>query len=79
MFASGYDRGMDFAPVRARRLELGMSQTDLARRTGLSQPYINELERSRKINPSFAVILALAEALDTTPRRLVHLQSDDGG
>lgn len=67
---------------RHRRLELGLSQQAVAERInalrGESQPkvhapYISDLESGRKI-PVLGTLAELAEALETTPSRLIALQ-----
>jgi SOS-response transcriptional repressor LexA len=47
--------------VKARRAELGLNQTQLARKAGLSQTTISDIERGR--NEGSAEIVALASAL----------------
>lgn len=54
--------------VRARRLELGLSQVELAKKAGLSQSTVAQIERGR--NSRSAHILNLAEALKVHPRWL---------
>jgi len=49
--------------IRARRLELGISQEDLGDRSGLHRTYIGHLERG-EVNPSLLNILRVAAALD---------------
>ena len=54
--------------IRERRGELGLSRPELARRAGLSYPYVAELETGRK-QGSPSTLHALASALDLeTPR-----------
>lgn len=48
--------------LRARRLQLGLRLADIAQVTGLSLPYIANLERGRG-NPTLAVLESLASAL----------------
>jgi len=48
--------------LRGRRLQLGLKLADVAEVTGLSLPYIANLERGRG-NPTLAVLNSLAEAL----------------
>lgn len=48
--------------VRARRLELQISQEDLGDRSGLHRTYIGHLERG-EVNPSLLNILKVATAL----------------
>ncbi len=54
--------------VRARRVELGLSQVELAKKAGLSQSTVAQIERGR--NSRSAHILNLAEALKVHPRWL---------
>ncbi|MGW1076713.1 helix-turn-helix domain-containing protein [Streptomyces sp. NPDC002537] len=60
--------------VRARRMELGLSQAELAARAGTGQAFISRVE-SGKITPTIPVLQRLATALecdvvlDFSPRR----------
>jgi transcriptional regulator with XRE-family HTH domain len=56
--------------LHARRLELDLTQADLAGLTGLPQPHISALERG-SMAPTLATIAKLAESLDTTPSALL--------
>ena len=49
--------------LKRRRLELGLSQEDLAARCGLHRTYIGPVERGEK-NVTLATALKLANALD---------------
>jgi transcriptional regulator with XRE-family HTH domain len=49
--------------IRTRRLELGLSQSQLARRAGMSQPVISRLEEGGGV-PTLRVLDRLAAALD---------------
>lgn len=49
--------------IRAARMELGLSGTELARTIGKSQPYISDLERGQR-TPSLPTLKALADALE---------------
>jgi transcriptional regulator with XRE-family HTH domain len=49
--------------VKARRLELGLTQEDLAGRAELDRPYISLIEVGQK-QPSVSVMFLLAKALD---------------
>lgn len=54
--------------VKILRAELGLSQYELAKRTGVSQSAINKVEQADTLKPRF--LLELAEALGTTPEFL---------
>ena len=56
--------------VREVRIEVGISQEELADRANLHRTYISLLERGKR-NPSLNVVQALAAALGTTMTRLV--------
>lgn len=56
--------------VRKRRLQLGLSQENLAFRCGSHRNYIGEIERGEK-SPSLHIIFALAEGLNMPASALV--------
>jgi SOS-response transcriptional repressor LexA len=56
--------------IRARRLDLGMRQTELARRANINQGFLSEIERGFR-NPSRGTLQALSTALDVPPAVLV--------
>jgi transcriptional regulator with XRE-family HTH domain len=56
--------------VRELRHRRKLTQTDLAQRAGISLTYVCEIERGRR-NPTIAVVVRLAQALGTTPSRLM--------
>lgn len=58
--------------VRQLREQRTMSTSELAQATGTSQKRIDALEGGR-LDPSYALLLALAEALQTQPSTLVTL------
>jgi transcriptional regulator with XRE-family HTH domain len=49
--------------LRARRVELGWTLAEVAGKSGLSLPYVSNLERGRG-NPTLDALTALARALD---------------
>ncbi len=57
--------------VRARRLELALSQEDLGERCGLHRTYIGSIERGER-NISLANIVRVAAALGVDPSQLVR-------
>lgn len=59
--------------LRARRVELGLTIADVAERSGLSLPYVSNLERGRG-NPTLDALTVLARALEVT---LAALMGDD--
>jgi transcriptional regulator with XRE-family HTH domain len=58
--------------IRSRRQERGLSIAELARRSGITQPFLSEIERGRR-NPSDEVLERLAQNLDLTPEALREL------
>ena len=50
--------------VRAARLARGWTQQQLARRAGLSQGGVSQIERGRRPTPHRRTLARLAEALD---------------
>ncbi len=52
--------------IKQRRLEIGISQGELSRKTGLSRVTISNLERGECRNAHGKTVMALAIALDTT-------------
>lgn len=48
--------------VRERRQKLGLDQSELARRSGLSRPFLTQIETGRR-SPSLSAFRRLAEAL----------------
>jgi transcriptional regulator with XRE-family HTH domain len=55
--------------VRERRRRLGLTLKDLAQRTGLSVPFLSQVENGKR--PSLASLFSLARVLDTTPEALL--------
>jgi transcriptional regulator with XRE-family HTH domain len=60
--------------LRARRVELGRTLAEVAEQSGLSLPYVSNLERGRG-NPTLEALGALARALDIP---LASLMGDEG-
>ena len=53
------------------RQAAGLTQEELAERSGFSQQYISKLERGRR-NPTIVTLYELAEGLGVTPADLVR-------
>ena len=49
--------------IRKKRKQLGLSQNQLARAVGISQPFMNEIELGKK-STSVEVLIKICEALD---------------
>jgi transcriptional regulator with XRE-family HTH domain len=60
--------------IRARRVELGWTLAEVAEKSGLSLPYVSNLERGRG-NPTLEALTALANALEVPLARLVGDQT----
>jgi transcriptional regulator with XRE-family HTH domain len=56
--------------VRRIRLERGLTQEQLAERSGFTQGYISELELGRR-NPTVVSLFEIAQALGATPLDLM--------
>jgi transcriptional regulator with XRE-family HTH domain len=56
--------------IKAIRLERGLTLTQLGTRTGLSHPFLSQVENSQTF-PSFASFFDLADALDVRPAQLL--------
>jgi len=58
------------------RRELGIKQSDLSQRAGVSATYISEIERGKSTNVTVDVVYKLADALGVTPGYLLGITSD---
>lgn len=56
--------------VQRIRKARGLTQEQLAERSGFSQQYLSDLERGRR-NPTVVSLYELAQALESTPVELV--------
>lgn len=59
--------GRNVKRIRAAR---GLTQEELAERSGFSQQYLSDLERGRR-NPTIVSLWELAQALGATPVELI--------
>ncbi len=57
------------ASIRGRRLAAGLTLVELAERSGLSQPFLSQVENDRA-RPSMQSLYRIASALGTTPQAL---------
>lgn len=57
--------------IATRRQQQKLSQRDLARLTGLSSPYICQIESGHVHDPSFSRIVKIAAALKLNLKKLV--------
>ncbi len=57
--------------IKQRRTALGLSQRALAKRVGVSDAYITQLETRERINPSLDVLKKLAKSLKVTVAELM--------
>lgn len=62
--------------VRRLRLSLGLTQEDLAVRSGFDQRYISQLESGRR-NPTVVTLFEIAQALQTLPAELIKAPAID--
>ena len=59
------------AVVRRLRRELDLTQAQLARRSGLDQGHISQIESGKRANPTTAVVKRLARALGVSAAELL--------
>ncbi len=50
--------------IKRKRIELGLSQNELAKLVGITQPFMNEIESGRK-KPSIEVLFKICESWDS--------------
>ena len=56
--------------IRNRRYALEMTQEELAEKADLHVNYVGEIERAKR-NPSLVCLVALAKALQVSPKELI--------
>ncbi|MER2060009.1 MAG: helix-turn-helix transcriptional regulator [Niallia sp.] len=61
--------------IKKKRLENNISARELSRRSGVSQPYLSQLETGKNDNPSLNAIDKLSKGLGVT---LLELLIDSG-
>lgn len=61
--------------VKQARKRVGLSQADVAKRSGFSDSYLSEIERARR-NPSAEALERIAETLGLRPYQLL-LEEDE--
>ena len=60
--------------VLLSRRDLGWDQKQLSEQSGVSRPYISQIERARKTNVSVDVLFSLADALGVSVQYLLGLE-----
>ena len=63
--------------IREARGALGISQEELARRTGVTLNTINRLERGVATDPHYSTLLNLAKALEVSPHWLYSGEEEE--
>ena len=61
--------------VRTIRIQKGISQKELARRVGVSQAHISDIERNKR-RASISVLLKIMEALKCSPTDIMKERQD---
>ena len=56
--------------LKSKRIELNLSQEDLANKCGLDRTYISLLERSKR-NPSYLILLKICDGLEINIREII--------
>ena len=57
--------------IRKLRLEKGITQIELAKKAGISNTYLSDIENERT-NPSLKTLLKIAKALETNFDMIFH-------
>jgi transcriptional regulator with XRE-family HTH domain len=65
--------------LRKRREQLGLSQWELARRTGIPQSTISDLERGVQADMTTTLVKRFAQALACTTDYLIGMYEDEEG
>lgn len=64
--------------IAARRLALGLSQNELARRAGVNHPTLYKIESGQRLSPSIGLVVQIAVALGTTAEALYGIEREEG-
>ena len=64
--------------IRKERLLYGMSQTELAKRVGISKTAMNQIEMGETADPRLSRIRAIADILGVSMDYLAGRQDEDG-
>ena len=62
--------------IKERRLQLGMKQSELVRKSGVSRTVVSELENGKEIDVRLSTIVALAKILKCSPTKLFKYTPD---
>jgi transcriptional regulator with XRE-family HTH domain len=73
-----FDADVTARRVRDLRVEMGINQDDLADNAGVRRGYISNLERGKISNPQLDNIIAIAEALNTSPSYILGWDDNPG-
>lgn len=60
-----------YVKIKEIRIEKKMTQIQLARKAGISQSYLSELENNKK-SPTLRQLCKIADALGVSPGKLVY-------
>lgn len=63
--------------IAARRIALGWSQNELARRAEVNHPTLFKIEADQRLNPSISVIVRIARALGTSAEALYGFEREE--
>ncbi|MGE7667379.1 helix-turn-helix domain-containing protein [Ureibacillus composti] len=65
--------------IKWGRKSRGLTLRELAKRIGISHPYLSQLENGRNDNPSIDIVLKLSKELDISFAYLIHISNVDIG
>ncbi len=61
----GVDRLKVIVQIIERRKQMGLTQSQLAKRMGVSEPFIAKIENDEAVNLSLETLVKIADALDS--------------